>query len=55
MTEAYKNKGIIGELWDFLKIRKKWWLTPIILLLIFGILLILFGGGNVNPFAYTLR
>jgi len=36
--------GLIREFWDFLKHNKKWWLTPIILvLLLFGALLILGG------------
>ena len=40
--------------WDFLKHNKKWWLTPIILvLLLFGVLLIL-GGTAAAPFIYTL-
>jgi len=46
--------GLIREFWDFLKHSKKWWLTPIILvLLLFGALLIL-GGTAAAPFIYTL-
>ena len=46
--------GLIREFWDFLKHNKKWWLTPIILvLLLFGALLIL-GGTAAAPFIYTL-
>ncbi len=46
--------GLIREFWDFLKHNKKWWLTPIILvLLLFGALLIL-GGTVAAPFIYTL-
>ena len=46
--------GLIREFWDFLKHNKKWWLTPIILvLLLFGVLLIL-GGTAAAPFIYTL-
>ena len=45
----------IKELWTFLKIRKKLWLTPIIItLVIFGGLLILAQGSVVAPFIYTL-
>ncbi|HOC61133.1 MAG TPA: DUF5989 family protein [Smithella sp.] len=45
----------IKELWDFLKVRKKWWLLPIVLfLLIIGILLFLAEGSAVSPFIYTL-
>ena len=46
--------GLIREFWDFLKHNKKWWLTPIILvLLLLGALLIL-GGTVAAPFIYTL-
>ncbi len=49
-----KPVGLIREFWDFLKHNKKWWLTPIILvLLLFGVLLIL-GGTAAAPFIYTL-
>jgi len=43
------------DLWQFLKTRKKFWLLPIIvILLIFGILIILGGGTALAPFIYTL-
>lgn len=43
------------ELWNFLKIRKKIWLAPIIfIMIIFGGLLILAEGSVVAPFIYTL-
>ncbi len=46
---------IIYELWLFLKVRKKIWLFPIILvLIIFGGLIILAEGSVVAPFIYTL-
>jgi hypothetical protein len=47
--------SIISELWDFLKVRKKWWLVPIVLfLLMIGLVLILAEGSAVAPFIYTL-
>jgi hypothetical protein len=50
--------GILRELWDFLKVRKKWWLTPIVLFLfILGALVVLAssgGGSTLSPFIYTL-
>lgn len=47
--------SIIRELWDFLKIRKKWWLTPIVLfLLLLGLLVVLTEGSALAPFIYTL-
>ncbi|MAR44247.1 MAG: hypothetical protein CMC48_09290 [Flavobacteriaceae bacterium] len=45
----------LKELWEFLKIRKKIWLLPIIIIMIvFGGLLILAQGSVVAPFIYTL-
>jgi hypothetical protein len=47
--------SIISELWDYLKVRKKWWLAPIVFfLLLIGIMLILAEGSAVAPFIYTL-
>ncbi len=47
--------SIIIEFWDFLKIRKKYWLAPIILFLfLFGFLLFVTEGTAVAPFIYTL-
>jgi hypothetical protein len=47
--------SILAELWDFLRIRKKFWLLPIVLvLLVFGGLIILVQGSAVAPFIYTL-
>ncbi|HTN44648.1 MAG TPA: DUF5989 family protein [Nitrospiria bacterium] len=46
---------ILGEFWDFLKIRKKFWLAPIVFLLIaLGALILLTEGSAVAPFIYTL-
>jgi hypothetical protein len=45
----------LKDLWLFLKERKKFWLTPIILiLLILGILVVFGGGSALAPFIYTL-
>lgn len=46
---------IFGELWSFLRIRKKWWLAPIIIFLILlGALIVLAEGSALAPFIYTL-
>jgi hypothetical protein len=46
--------GIWGELWGFLSNNKKWWLLPIIvMLLVFGILIFL-SATAAAPFIYTL-
>jgi hypothetical protein len=45
----------LQDLWGFLKVRKKFWLLPIILtLLLFGILIVLTSGSAIAPFIYTL-
>ncbi len=45
----------LKELWNFLRIRKKLWLAPIIIvMLIFGGLLIVSQGSVMAPFIYTL-
>jgi len=49
-----KNSGLIREFLLFLKCNKKWWLLPIlVVLLLFGILLVL-GGTAAGPFIYPL-
>jgi len=46
---------IVAELWSFLRVRKKYWLAPILLmLLVFGGLIMLAQGSAVAPFIYTL-
>ena len=43
------------EFWEFLKIRKKYWLLPIIIVLVlFGGLIIISQGSAVAPFIYTI-
>ena len=47
--------SFIREFWEFLKVRKKYWLLPIILVLvIFGGLIVLTQGSAVAPFIYTI-
>jgi len=43
------------EFWDFLKVRKKYWLLPILIVLVlFGALIVLSQGTAVAPFIYTI-
>ena len=50
-----KNKGLFGEVWDFLKVRKAWWLTPIIIMLVLiGVLIVLSQSSAISPFIYAL-
>ena len=45
----------LKEFWEFVKIRKKYWLLPIIIVLVlFGGLIILSQGSVVAPFIYTI-
>jgi hypothetical protein len=47
--------AILTEFWDFLKTRKKWWLGPIVfIMLLLSILIVLTEGSAVAPFIYTL-
>ncbi len=49
------RRGIVGELWAFMKVRKKWWLLPIIVvLLLVGALLVFAQGSALAPFIYTI-
>ena len=46
---------ILKDLWGFLRVRKKFWMLPIILiLLLFGALIVMTGGSAIAPFIYTL-
>ncbi len=48
-------KIFLQQFWEFLKVRKKWWLGPImVVLLLLGILLVSTQGSAVAPFIYTL-
>jgi hypothetical protein len=43
------------EIWRFLKVRKKWWLLPIILMIaLLGLLLVFAQGSALAPFIYTV-
>jgi len=47
--------AFVRELWAFLRIRKKFWLLPIIVMtLVFGVLLLLAQSSAIAPFIYTL-
>jgi hypothetical protein len=47
--------SLLRELWDFLKTRKRYWLLPIVaLLLLLGLLIIFTESSAIAPFIYTL-
>ena len=46
---------LIAELWRFMRVRKKYWLAPIVVvMLLLGGLLVLAKGSSIAPFIYTL-
>lgn len=46
---------LIADLWAYLRVRKKYWLAPIVVvLLVLGALIVLAQGSAVAPFIYTL-
>jgi hypothetical protein len=47
--------GLVSEFWQFLKVRKKWWLLPIIVIMaMVGTLLVFAQGSALAPFIYTI-
>ncbi len=53
-VKPVREKGVLGEFWGLLMDNKKYWMLPIILLLlVFGVLVIL-SGSSAAPFIYTL-
>lgn len=47
--------GIVSELWGFMRVRKKFWLLPILLILVMIGALLIFGQGSaLAPFIYTI-
>lgn len=46
---------LLGELWDYLRVRKKYWLIPLIVtLLLMGALIVFTHGSVVAPFIYSI-
>ncbi len=47
--------SILLEFWDFVKVRKKYWLLPIVIfLLLLGAIIVFSEGSAIAPFIYTL-
>jgi Family of unknown function (DUF5989) len=47
--------SFLAELWRFMRVRKKYWLLPVVLMMaLFGGLIILTQGSAVAPFIYTI-
>jgi hypothetical protein len=49
------SPGLMGELWAYMKARKKWWLLPVIIVMVVvGALLVFAQGSALAPFIYTI-
>ena len=53
-ARSESERGLIGELWYFLKNSKKWWLLPIVVAMLALGLLVFLSGTAAAPFIYTL-
>ena len=51
---SLSQPGLLREFLDFLMHNKKWWLAPIVLVLLLVGLLVILGGSGAAPFIYTL-
>lgn len=52
---AMANAGVLGEIFTFLWSNKKWWLIPMVtILLLLGLLLVFATASGIGPFIYTL-
>jgi hypothetical protein len=48
-------RALVAEFWQFLKVRKKWWLLPIVVVMaMVGALLVFAHGSALAPFIYTI-
>ncbi len=55
LEEEEINQGLVSEFWEFLKERKRYWLLPIVIVLVLLSLLIVFTeSSTMAPFIYTL-
>ena len=49
------NQNLVAEFWEFVKVRKRYWLLPIVLvLLLFSALIVFTEGSFIAPFIYAL-
>ena len=54
-SEVMANAGVLGQLWAFLKVRKKWWLLPLLIVLLgVGGLLVFAQGSVLAPLIYPI-
>jgi hypothetical protein len=53
-SDFQRRTSLVREFWDFLRVSKKWWLLPIVVMLLAVGMLISLGGTAAAPFIYTL-
>jgi hypothetical protein len=50
-----KNNSLFGEIWAFMRVRKKWWLLPLVIVFVLVAVLIIFSTSSpISPFIYSL-
>jgi hypothetical protein len=55
LSNFFDKLSIFGDVWKFMKVRKRWWLGPIIIVLVvLSLIVILVEGSALAPFIYTL-
>jgi len=54
MAKNQRETSFIGELWAMLRANRKYWLMPILIVLLLLGLLVFLGGTGVAPFIYTM-
>lgn len=53
-AKSGQRRGVIADFWQFLRHSKKWWLLPILVIMLGLGVLVLLSGTAVAPFIYTL-
>ncbi|MFM7161493.1 MAG: DUF5989 family protein [Planctomycetaceae bacterium] len=48
-----KELGLLAEFWDFLRFNRKWWMAPIVLVLLLVAALLVLSALGLSPFIYT--
>lgn len=49
------NRDLLRELWDFVRVRRKWWLLPVLVVLVLmGALLVFVQTSALGPFIYAI-
>ncbi len=53
-SEFDQNPGLLKDLFQFLKQNRKWWLTPVVIVIVLMGALLVLGGTSAAPFIYSL-